>query len=82
MSLALKPTHTAVKAYYETLHQFGQLYIDHEGAVSSAFAALLGQCGKKVEPRLTLVQQYRIERTKSSVVVDGALIDLYHLPHG
>jgi len=33
MSLALKPSHTAVKAYYETLHQFGQLYIDHEGAV-------------------------------------------------
>lgn len=31
MSLALKPTHASVKAYYETLHQLGQLYIDHEG---------------------------------------------------
>src|SRR5438445_6472576 len=37
MSLSLKPTHATVKAYYETLHQFGQLYIDHEGAVRSAF---------------------------------------------
>jgi predicted helicase len=37
ISLSLKPAHTAVKAYYETLHQFGQLHIDHEGAVRSAF---------------------------------------------
>jgi hypothetical protein len=37
MSLALKPTHATVKAYYETLHQYGQLHIDHEGAVRSAF---------------------------------------------
>jgi hypothetical protein len=82
MSLSFKLTHATVKAYYETLHQYGQLYIDHEGAVSSAFAALLSQCGKRTEPRLTLVPQYRIERARSSVIVDGALVDLYHLPHG
>ena len=41
MSLALKPTHATVKAYYETLHQYGQLHIDHEGAVRSAFQELL-----------------------------------------
>ena len=28
MSLALKPNHAALKAYYDTLHQFGQFYID------------------------------------------------------
>jgi hypothetical protein len=28
MSLALKPAHATVKAYYETLHQYGQLHID------------------------------------------------------
>jgi|SRR5579884_1143973 len=83
MSLALKPSHTAVKAYYETLHQFGQLYIDHEGAVRSAFQALLAKCGQRAEPKLTLVPEYRIARAKkSSVIVDGALVDLYHLPHG
>jgi len=32
MSLSLKPTHATVKAYYETLHQFGQLYIDYRVA--------------------------------------------------
>src|SRR5215470_2299275 len=83
MSLALKPNHTSVKAYYETLHQFGQLYIDHEGAVRSAFQTLLSKCGQKAQPKLTLVPEYRIARAKkSSVVVDGALVDLYHLPHG
>src|ERR1039458_10274367 len=82
MSLSLKPTHATVKAYYETLHQFGQLYIDHEGAVLSAFQTLLAKCGQRAEPKLTLVLQNRINRTKSSVIVDGALVDLYHLPHG
>lgn len=81
MSLALKPTHATVKAYYETLGQFGQLYIDHEGAVRSAFQTLLAKCGQRAQPKLTLVPEYRISRAKrSSVIVDGALVDLYHLP--
>jgi predicted helicase len=82
MSLSLKPNHATVKAYYETLHQFGQLYIDHEGAVRSAFQTLLAKCGQRATPKLTLVPEYRIERARSSVIVDGALVDLYHLPHG
>src|SRR5438105_739837 len=82
MSLDLKPSHASVKDYYDTLHQFGQLYIDHEGAVRSAFQDLLAKCGRKAKPPLTLVPQYRIERARSSVIVDGALVDLYHLPHG
>jgi predicted helicase len=83
MSLALKPTHATVKAYYETLHQYSQLHIDHEGAVRSAFQTLLAKCGQRSDPKLTLVPEYRIKRARgSSVIVDGALIDLYHLPHG
>src|SRR5438270_14053112 len=78
MSLDLKPSHASVKAYYDTLHQFGQLYIDHEGAVRSAFQDLLAKCGRKTKPQLTLVPEYRIERARSSVIVDGALVDLYH----
>lgn len=34
-ALNLKPTHAAVKNYHAALHQFGQLYIDHEMAVRS-----------------------------------------------
>jgi hypothetical protein len=82
MSLSLKPTHATVKAYYEALHQFGQLYIDDEGAVRSAFQTLLAKCGQTASPKLTLVPEYRIERARTSVIVDGALVDLYHLPHG
>src|SRR5438034_11072560 len=79
MSLDLKPSHASVKAYYDTLHQFGQLYIDHEGAVRSAFQDLLAKCGRKAKPPLTLVPEYRIERARSSVIVEGALVQLYHL---
>jgi hypothetical protein len=82
MSLSLKPTHATVKAYYETLHELGQLHIDHEGAVRSAFQDLLRKCGRKAKPPLTFVPEYRIERARTSVIVDGALVDLYHLPHG
>jgi hypothetical protein len=82
MSLALKPTHATVKAYYETLHQYGQLHIDHEGAVRSAFQELLAKSGRRAKPQLTLVPEYLIERARGSIRVDGALVDLYHLPHG
>ncbi|HEV2400499.1 MAG TPA: type ISP restriction/modification enzyme [Candidatus Sulfotelmatobacter sp.] len=83
MSLSLKPNHATVKAYYETLHQFGQLHIDHEMAVRSAFQDLLATCGRRTEPKLTLIPEYRIKRARgSSVILDGALVDLYKLPHG
>jgi hypothetical protein len=39
--LNLKPTHKLVKSYYQVLGQFGQLNIDHEMAVRSAFQDLL-----------------------------------------
>jgi predicted helicase len=78
--LNLKPTHAAVKAYYENLHSFGQLHFDNEAQVSDAFAKLLANCGRKLH--LTFVPQFPIERAKSRVVVDGALLDTYHLAHG
>jgi len=79
-ALNLKPTHAPVKAYYDALHGYGQLHIDHEMAVRSAFQDLLSTCGRKL--KLTLVPEFRIERARSSVIVDGALLDLYHLAHG
>ena len=81
MQLNLKPTHAPVTAYYQALGHFGHLYVDHEMAVRSAFQDLLSKCGRKVQ--LTLVPEYRIERARgSSVIVDGALVDTFHLPHG
>ncbi len=82
MSSSLKPNHASVKAYYETLHEHGQLHFDHEGAVRRAFQDLLAKCGRRTKPQLTLITEYVIERARSSIRVDGALVDLYHLPHG
>jgi hypothetical protein len=42
--LNLKPSHKLVKSYYETLGNYGQLNIDHEMAVRSAFQNLLAGC--------------------------------------
>ena len=80
MHLNLKPTHSAVKNYYAALSQFGQLHFDNEAQVSDAFAKLLADCGRKV--KLTFVPQFEIKRAKSRVIVDGALVDTFHLAHG
>jgi len=80
MSLALKPNHASVKAYYETLHEHGQLHFDHEGAVRRAFGDLLATCGKRSKPPLTLVTEYPIDRVR--IRIDGALISPDNLVHG
>ena len=74
--LNLKPTHAAVKNYYTALNQFGQLYIDHEMAVRSAFQDLLISSGRKL--KLTLVPELEIKRKHSSIRVDGAPLRLLH----
>ena len=80
--LNLKPAHAAVKNYYAALHQFGQLHFDNEAQVGDAFAKLLTDCGRKLH--LTFIPQFPIERAKAKtrVIVDGALLDTFHLAHG
>jgi hypothetical protein len=80
MSLALKPTRAAVKNYYAALTQVGQLHFNNEAQASDAFAKLLIDCGRKLH--LTFIPQFPIQRAKSRVVVDGALLDTFHLAHG
>src|ERR1017187_6917088 len=79
--LNLKPTHKLVKSYYETLGQYGQLDIDHEMAVRSAFQALLRGCGRQFE--WTLVPEYPIHKPKAGIIkVDGAMVDPFRLARG
>src|SRR5664280_3626224 len=79
--LNLKPSHKLVKSYYETLGNYGQLSIDHEMAVRSAFQNLLAGCGRQFE--WTLVPEYQFRPAKQSAVrVDGALLDTFKLPRG
>ena len=79
--LNLKPTHKPVKAYYESLDQFDRLGITHETAVRSAFQSLLESCGKQFDWTLVPEHPMALNRNKR-IVVDGALIDDFRLPHG
>jgi predicted helicase len=79
-ALSLKPTHRAIKAYYESISGLTQLSILHEGAVSPAFAALLRVCARQYN--WTLAEQYSIKRGENTIRTDGALLDSFKLIHG
>src|SRR4030042_2395970 len=79
-TLNLKPTHKAVKDYYDALSNLATLGASHEGAVSPAFAALLRYCARQFG--WTLVEKYSVKRNGHRVVVDGALMDDFNLVHG
>ena len=80
-TLNLKPTHKPVRAYYESLREFEQLGVTHETAVRSAFHGLLESCARQV--KWTLVPEHALSLGDNKrIVVDGALIDAFNLPHG
>ena len=97
-TLNLKPTHKPVKAYYESLQRFESIGVSHETAVRSAFQTLLEYCGRQFnwilvpEHSMTapiqgaksitpLIRGARGVKNKR-IVIDGALIDTFQLPHG
>ena len=80
-SLNLKPTHKPVKAYYESLQRFESIGVSHETAVRSAFQFLLEYCGRQFNWILVPEHSIAIRRSKR-IVIDGALIDSFQLPHG
>ena len=78
--LNLKPTHKAVKDYYDALTNLTTLRASHEGAVSPAFAALLRHCARQFD--WTLLEQHSVKRNGHPIRLDGALVDAFKLPHG
>lgn len=79
--LDLKPNHAPVKAYYQVLAQLGQLNIDYEMAVRSAFQGLLSSCARKFQ--WTVVPEYPIERPQAPPLrVDAAVLDTFRLKRG
>ena len=84
-TLNLKPTHKPVKAYYESLQRFESIGVSHETAVRSAFQTLLEYCGRQFDwilvPEHSMTPLIR-EVKNRRIVVDGALIDTFQLPHG
>ncbi len=93
-TLNLKPTHKPVKAYYDSLQRFESIGVSHETAVRSAFQALLEHCGRQFnwilvpehvpDPAMSPHAMTRGARgvKNKRIVVDGALIDTFQLPHG
>ena len=87
-TLNLKPTHKPVKAYYESLQRFESIGVSHETAVRSAFQSLLEHCGRQFNwilvPEHSMTPLIRGARgvKNKRIVVDGALIDNFQLPHG
>lgn len=79
-SLNLKPSHKAVKDYYDALNELTALTVSHEGAVSSAFANLLRHCARQFD--WTLLEQHSVKRNGHPIRVDGALVDAFKLAHG
>ena len=80
-SLTLKPTHKPIKAYDAAIKQFDRLGVTHETAVRSAFQSLLEYCARQFN--LTLVPEHSITVHRNKrIIVDGALIDDFQLPHG
>ena len=78
--LNLKPTHKAVKDYYDALTNLTTLRASHEGAVSPTFAALLRHCARQFD--WTLLEQHSVKRNGHPIRLDGALVDAFKLPHG
>ena len=87
-TLNLKSTHKPVKAYYESLQRFESIGVSHETAVRSAFQTLLEHCGRQFNwilvPEHSMTPLIRGTRgvKNKRIVVDGALIDNFQLPHG
>jgi hypothetical protein len=79
-TLNLKPSHKAVKDYYDALNNLATLRTSHEGAVSPAFAALLRHCAHQFG--WTLLEKHAVKRNGHPIRVDGALVDAFKLPHG
>ena len=80
-TLDLKPSHKPVREYYAELSKLTDLGLEAEGAVAPAFANLLRSCGRQF--KLTLGEQFPIKRKNGQrIVVDGALLDDFKLPHG
>ena len=86
--LNLKPTDQPIKDYYDALDQFNQRGFTNETAVRSAFQSLLQHYGRKLN--WILIPEYSMTPPDKGgrgvknrrIVVDGALIDSFQLPHG
>jgi hypothetical protein len=76
----IKPTHAAVKAYYEALAAYAARGATHEGATETAFSRLLADTAPAVG--WTLIPKQKLKAGGKTIFPDGTLRDAYNLPRG
>jgi hypothetical protein len=80
-SSVLKPTHKAIKAYYQKLQTYRDQRVEHEGAAETAFQRLLAETGQTHD--LTLIPKLRLRGTTgTNIFPDSTLRDSFKLRHG
>jgi predicted helicase len=76
----IKPTHRAVKAYYETLARYGDQHVGHETAIRSAFQTLLADTARTYG--WMLIPELGSKTEGRTIRPDGTLRDGNSLPRG
>jgi len=79
-SATVKPTHKAVKQYYQALEEFAAQGVGHEMAVRSAFQHLLEETGRKAG--WTLIPELSVDGRKGTVRPDGTFRDDFQMRRG
>lgn len=77
---AIKPTHKAVKAYYDALAAYGGQEVTHEGATETAFQRLLEAAAKTYG--WALVPKLGFKHRGKHVAPDGTVRDANFLHRG
>jgi len=76
----LKPTHKALRAYYDALAAYAAQGAVHEGATETAFSRLLADTAPAVG--WTLVPKQPLKAGGRTIIPDGTLRDICNLPRG
>jgi predicted helicase len=78
--LTIKPTHKAIKTYYDALLAYARQDVEHESAVSSAFQNLLEDLGRR--RGWILIPQLSGEAEGKAIRPDATFRDDYYITRG
>ncbi len=77
----IKPTHKAIKRYYEALQSYRDDHVEHEGALETAFQRLLEETAKQ-QHGWKLIPKQKLKVGKHTIFPDGTLRDLFNMRCG
>ena len=74
----IKPTHKAIKQYYQSLQEYSAQKVTHEGAVETAFQRLLDATARVRNGHLVPKLPLKRAKDKHAIAPDGTLRDLFN----